>query len=53
MTDMPMYIPIVIGLAAIIMMAVAFCILARRRLQVIVKVKDESFQNFFMVTSMV
>ena len=42
MIDMPMYIPIVIGLASFIMMAVAFFILARRRLQVIVKAKDES-----------
>lgn len=42
MIDMPMYIPIIIGLAAFIMMAVAFFILARRRLQVIVKAKDES-----------
>ena len=42
MIDMPMYIPIIIGLAAFIMMAVAFFILARRRLQVIVKAKIES-----------
>lgn len=42
MIDMPMYIPIVIGLASFIMMAVAFFILARRRLQIIVKAKDES-----------
>ena len=42
MIDMPMYIPIIIGLAAFIMMAVAFFILVRRKLQVIVKAKIES-----------
>lgn len=42
MIDMPMYIPIVIGLAAFTLTAVAFFILARRRLQIIVKAKDES-----------
>ena len=42
MTDMSINIPIVLGLAAIIMIAVSLYVCIRRRLQAIVKDKNES-----------
>lgn len=51
MTDMSINIPIVLGLAAIIMIAVSLYVCIRRRLQAIVKDKKNQSQKSSMVTT--